>query len=114
MTNVPQTYAVVRLGGRQYKVKEGDELLVDRLPVEPGETVTVAPLLVHRGGKAADATVPPGAAVTARVVDHELGAKIRVFTYKPKSTYKKMRGHRSRLSRVTIESIALKEKKSGS
>ncbi len=114
MTDVPQTYAVVRLGGRQYKVKEGDELLVDRLPVEPGETVTVAPLLVHQGGKAADTTVPSGAAVTARVVDHELGAKIRVFTYKPKSTYKKMRGHRSRLSRIMIESIALKEKKSGS
>lgn len=114
MTKDPHTYAVVRLGGRQYKVKEGDELLVDRLPIEPGETVTVAPLLVHQADGKPDPSVPSGAEVTARVVDHELGAKIRVFTYKPKSTYKKMRGHRSRLSRITIESIALKEKKSGS
>lgn len=114
MTHDAQTYAVVRLGGRQYKVREGDELLVDRLPMEPGETMTVAPLLVQSAGKAADVSVPAGAAVTARVLDHELGAKIRVFTYKPKSTYKKMRGHRSRLSRISIESIALKEKKSGS
>lgn len=114
MTKDPQTYAVVRLGGRQYKVKEGDEFLVDRLPIEPGETVSVAPLLVHPAGGSPDPSVPPGAKVTARVVDHELGTKIRVFTYKPKSTYKKMHGHRSRLSRITIESIALKEKKSGS
>ena len=114
MTDEPQTYAVVRLGGKQYKVREGDELLVDRLPVEPGETMTVAPLLVHAAGKAADAAMPRGAQVTARVVDHELGQKIRVFTYKPKSTFKKMHGHRSRLSRIAIESIALKEKKSGS
>ncbi len=114
MTDETQTYAVVRLGGRQYKVREGDQLLVDRLPVEPGETVKVAPLLVRAAGKKVDAAAPKGAEVTARIVDHELGEKIRVFTYKPKSTFKKMRGHRSRLSRITIESIALKEKKSGS
>jgi large subunit ribosomal protein L21 len=114
MTNESQTYAVVRLGGKQYKVQEGDELLVDRLPIEPGETMTVAPLLVHVAGKTADASAPAGAKVTAKVVDHELGEKIRVFTYKPKSTFKKTRGHRSRLSRIAIESIALKEKKSGS
>jgi len=114
MTDESQTYAVVRLGGKQYRVKEGDELLVDRLPVEPGETMTVDPLLVHSAGKAADASAPAGAKVTARVVDHELGQKIRVFTYKPKSTFRKTKGHRSRLSRIAIESIALKEKKSGS
>jgi large subunit ribosomal protein L21 len=86
MTDESQTYAVVRLGGKQYKVREGDELLVDRLPVEPGETMTVAPLLVHAAGKAAVAAAPAGSAVTARVVDHELGPKIRVFTYKPKGS----------------------------
>jgi large subunit ribosomal protein L21 len=75
MTDESQTYAVVRLGGKQYRVKEGDELLVDRLPVEPGETMTVDPLLVHAAGKAADASAPAGAKVTARVVDHELGRR---------------------------------------
>ena len=114
MTDDPRTYAVVRLGGKQYKVSEGDELLVDRLPMEPGEEFSLAPLLVHRGKKTS-VTVPKSAKVTARVVDHELGEKIRVFTYKPKTTYKRMRGHRSRLTRVAIDAIALRErKKSGS
>ena len=115
MTDDPRTYAIVRLGGRQYKVSEGDELLVDRLPLEPGETLSVAPLLIQREGKKTDVSVPKSAKVTVRVVDHELGEKIRVFTYKPKTTYKRTRGHRSRLSRVAVDSIALRErKKSGS
>lgn len=114
MTDDPVTYAVVRVGGKQYKVSPGDELLVDRLDVEQGKTVALEPLLVRTAAGGYDAAALKGAKVKARVLEHVLGEKIRVFTYKPKSTFKKTKGHRSRLSRISIESIALKEKKSGS
>lgn len=113
MTDTSPTYAVVRLGGRQYKVTEGQDLLVDRLAIEPGDSVTLQPLFV-RPAAATSVTDTAGAKVTAAVVEHLLGEKVRVCTYKPKSTFKRARGHRSRLSRITIESIALKEKNSGS
>lgn len=112
--NAATPYAVVRVGGKQYKVREGDEIVVDRLNAEVGDTVALEPLLVRSEGDDYDPKALKNAKVTAKVVDHELGKKIRVFTYKPKSTFKKMNGHRSRLSRIAIESIALKEKKSGS
>lgn len=111
MTENPVTYAVVRVGGKQYKVSAGDQVLVDRLAVDEGKSLTLETLLVRTTDGSAD---PKAAKVKARVLEHVLGQKIRVFTYKPKSTFKKTRGHRSRLSRIAIESIALKEKKSGS
>ncbi|NLG64652.1 MAG: 50S ribosomal protein L21 [Actinobacteria bacterium] len=111
MTENPVTYAVVRVGGKQYKVSAGDQVLVDRLAVDEGKSLTLETLLVRTTDGSAD---PKTAKVKARVLEHVLGQKIRVFTYKPKSTFKKTRGHRSRLSRIAIESIALKEKKSGS
>jgi large subunit ribosomal protein L21 len=110
MTESPVTYAIVRLGGKQYRVAVGDSLLVDRLPVEEGNSLTLQPLLVRTADGGYDAAVIKGAKVKARVLEHTLGEKVRVFTYKPKKTFKKTRGHRSRLSRVSIESIALKEK----
>lgn len=113
MTDSPVTYAVVRLGGKQYKVSQGDELLVDRLDVAEGKTLALEPLLVRTAEGGYDRGALKGARIKARVVEHLLGEKIRVFTYKPKTTFKKTKGHRSRLSRITIESIALKEKKSG-
>jgi large subunit ribosomal protein L21 len=114
MTEHPVTYAVVRVGGKQYKVAEGDQLLVDRLAVEPGKSLTLDTLLVRTADGTFDAAAVKAAKVKARVVEHLLGEKVRVFTYKPKSTFKKTRGHRSRLSRICIDSIALKEKTSGS
>ena len=114
MAEGPVTYAVIRSGGKQYKVAVGDELLVDRLDVEEGKSLTMQPLLVRTQDGDFDEAAAKSAKVKARVVEHTLGKKIKVFTYKRKSTFKKMRGHRSRLSRISIESIALKEKHSGS
>ena len=94
-------YAVIAVGGKQYRVREGERLLVDRLAVEPGETFTPDVLAV--GG---DKAISDGGAVTARVEEHLLGKKIVVFTYRAKKDSKKKRGHRSRLSRIQIESIA--------
>jgi large subunit ribosomal protein L21 len=93
-------YAVIALGGKQYRVTEGQELLVDRLHVEEGERFSPQTLMVGQGAEISD-----GGTVSASVQEHLLGKKIRVFTYKPKRNSRRTKGHRSRLSRVRIESI---------
>ena len=116
MTSTESTYAVVRVGGKQYKVAQGETIVVDRVATDEGKHLSLETLAIHTGdglvaGKDAKAKVK------ATVVEHFLGEKIHVFTYRPKKTYKKARGHRSRLSRLTIDAIELaehKEKKSGS
>lgn len=104
-------YAVIELGGKQYKVEQGEEVIVDRMDVEEGKSVTLVPLLLGGDTKAITAQEFKGAKVKARVEEHLLGEKIRVFTYKPKKGYKKMKGHRSRLSRVSIQTITDGKKK---
>lgn len=104
-------YAVIELGGKQYKVEQGEEVIVDRMDVEEGKSVTLVPLLLGGDTRAITAQELKGAKVKARVEEHLLGEKIRVFTYKPKKGYKKMKGHRSRLSRVSIQKITDGEKK---
>lgn len=99
-------YAVIELGGKQYKVEQGDQVLVDRLDVDAGKTITVSPMLLGGESKAITAAELKGAKVKAKVEEHLLGEKIRVFTYKPKRGYKKMKGHRSHLSRVSIQAIS--------
>ena len=93
-------YAVIALGGKQYRVREGERLLVDRLAHDEGASFEPRVLATGDEGGIAD-----GGAVTATVEEHVLGRKVRVFTYKPKRNSRKSRGHRSRLSRVRIESI---------
>jgi large subunit ribosomal protein L21 len=97
-------YAVIKVGGKQYKVEQGQTLLVDRQPHEPGKSFT--PPVLMTGG---DEVVTDGAkldgAVTAQVVEHLRGEKIKVFTFKPKRGFKKTRGHRSELSRIQIDAI---------
>lgn len=104
-------YAVIELGGKQYKVQQGDEVIVDRLDVAEGKTVSVAPMLLGGEKQAITAAELKGAKVKAKVEEHILGEKIRVFTYKPKRGFKKMKGHRSRLSRVSIQAITTAKKK---
>ena len=104
-------YAVVRVGGKQYRVAEGDVIEVDRIATDEGKGVTLQPLAVRTADGAFDAARLKGVRVKATVQEHFLGPKVRVFTYKPKTTYKKMRGHRSRLTRLAIEAITLKEAK---
>ena len=93
-------YAVIALGGKQYRVREGERLLVDRLGVDEGASFEPTTLAVGDAGGLSD-----GGTVTATVEEHLLGRKILVFTYKPKRNERRRRGHRSRLSRVRIESI---------
>ena len=96
------SYAIISLGGKQYRVQEGERLLVDRLRADEGATVEPRVLLV--GGDGAP-DLAPSATVTARVVGHELGEKIRIGKYRQRTGYKRHNGHRSKLTRIEIESI---------
>jgi len=101
-------FAVISLGGKQYRVQKGEYLTVDRLAYEPGSTFSPPVLLASSDADVLiDADALAKVTVTARVDEHLLGTKIRVFQYKPKKSTKKARGHRSRLSRITIEEIAV-------
>lgn len=97
------TYAVISLGGKQHRVQEGQWLLVDRLPHAEGETFH--PDLLLLGGDGEPDLEPKGVQVTARVVEHTLGVKVRIGKYRPKSGYKRHNGYRSRLTRIEIEAI---------
>jgi large subunit ribosomal protein L21 len=96
------SYAIISLGGKQYRVQEGERLLVDRLRADEGTTVEPRVLLVGGNGTP---DLSPSATVTARVVGHELGEKIRIGKYRRRTGYKKHTGHRSKLTRIEIESI---------
>ena len=103
MATMTDSYAIIALGGKQYRVREGERLLVDRLPTDAGKTFSPAILML--GGDGSADFEAKGVTVTARVVDHVLGKKIRIGKYKPKKGYKRHNGYRSRLSQIEIESI---------
>jgi large subunit ribosomal protein L21 len=96
------SYAIISLGGKQYRVQEGERLLVDRLRADEGATLEPRVLLVGGNG---EPDLSPSTTVTARVVGHELGEKIRIGKYRRRTGYKKHNGHRSKLTRIEIESI---------
>jgi large subunit ribosomal protein L21 len=97
------TYAIISIGGKQHRVREGERLLVDRLPQEEG--ATLEPDVLVLGGNGSTDLAPKGAQVTAVVVGHVLGKKIRIGKYRPKSGYRRHTGHRSRLTEIRIETI---------
>jgi large subunit ribosomal protein L21 len=98
-------YAVIKTGGKQYRVQEGETLLVERLPDAEGATVELAPLLYVDGDTVLDGDGLSKVKVTARIVSHERGPKLRVVKFKPKRGYKRRTGHRQELTRIEIASI---------
>jgi large subunit ribosomal protein L21 len=100
------TYAIVKFGGKQYRVQEGEYLLVDRLAVD--ENKTFHPEVLFVGGDGQADIAPKGVQVTAKVLGHELGKKIRIGKYKKRTGYRRHNGFRASLSRVQIESIGKK------
>ena len=100
------TYAIISIGGKQYRVREGERLLVDRLRHDERKTFHPDVLLV--GGDGGVELTPKGAQVTARILSHPLGKKIRIGKYRPKKGYRRHTGHRSRLSQIEIEKIGSK------
>ena len=103
------TYAIISVGGKQYRVREGEKLLVDRLAHGEGKTFNPAVLLVGGGGSETQIS-PKDFTVTARVVADVKGEKIRIGKYRPKNGYKKHTGFRASLSQIEIESIGGKKR----
>jgi large subunit ribosomal protein L21 len=98
-------YAIVKTGGKQYRVEQGQTLLVERLPEEEGATVALKPLLYRSTDTVFDADGLAAVSVTAKIVAHERGEKLRVFKFKPKRGYKRTAGHRQELTRLEIMSL---------
>jgi large subunit ribosomal protein L21 len=96
------TYAIISLGGKQYRVREGERLLVDRLTTDEGKTFH--PDVLFTGGDG-DGNLSPRVQVTAKVVGHVRGEKIRIGKRRPKSGYRRQTGFRSALSQIEIQSI---------
>jgi large subunit ribosomal protein L21 len=99
------TYAIVKTGGKQYRVEQGQTLVIERLPVGDGESVALEPLLLVDGSSVVDGDDLAGVSVTARVVAHERGPKLRVVKFRPKRGYKRRTGHRQNLTRVEITEV---------
>ena len=96
------SYAIISVGGKQYRVREGERLLVDRLALEDGASFTPTVLLTGGGG---EPELAPAAVVTAKVLSQEKGPKIRIGKYKQRTGYKRHTGFRASLTRIQIESI---------
>jgi large subunit ribosomal protein L21 len=114
------SYAVVRVGGKQYRVEKGDSIVVDRMRADEGDKVDLEPLLYADGDKS---VLDPGdlgkVKVRATVTGHERGKKIHGLKFKPKKGYKRRYGHRQDLTRLEIADIKVgaakrKAKKEGS
>ena len=98
-------YAIVKTGGKQYRVEEGQTLLVERLPDDEGATVALQPLLFRSADTVFDADGLSKVSVKAKIVGHERGEKLRVFKFKPKRGYKRTAGHRQELTRLEITEV---------
>jgi large subunit ribosomal protein L21 len=101
------SYAIISLGGKQYRVREGERLLVDRLPTEDGKTFTPDVLLV--GGDGATLLSPKDVTVTVKVLGQQRGPKIRIGKYKKRTGYKRHAGFRAALTQIEVESIGAKK-----
>jgi large subunit ribosomal protein L21 len=95
-------YAIISLGGKQYRVREGERLLVDRVPTEEGKTFHPDVLMLGGDGRF---ELAPNSAVTAKVVGSPLGEKVRIGKYKAKTGYRRHTGFRAKLSQIEIQSI---------
>ncbi|HEX8121535.1 MAG TPA: 50S ribosomal protein L21 [Solirubrobacteraceae bacterium] len=99
-------YAIVKTGGKQYRVEEGQKLLVERLRADAGDTVDLEPVLFRSSDTVFDAKGLGKVKVQARVVEHLRGPKIRVFKFKPKRGYKRTAGHRQELTRIEVTKVS--------
>jgi large subunit ribosomal protein L21 len=107
MAATKDSYAIISVGGKQYRVREGERLLVDRLKTDEGKTFH--PDVLFLGGDG-EGTLAPRSQVTAKVVGHVLGDKIRIGKRRPKSGYRKQTGFRAHLSQIEIQSIGAASK----
>jgi large subunit ribosomal protein L21 len=99
-------YAIVKTGGKQYRVERGQRLLVERLAAETGSNVMLEPILYRSDEAVFDKAGLESVQVTAKIVAHVRGEKLRVFKFKPKRGYKRRTGHRQDLTQIEVTDIA--------
>jgi large subunit ribosomal protein L21 len=99
-------YAIVKTGGKQYRVERGQTLLVERLPAAEGADIALEPMLYRSDEAVFDAAGLANVKVTAKVIAHVRGEKLRVFKFKPKRGYKRRTGHRQELTQIEVTEIA--------
>lgn len=100
-------YAIVKAGGKQYRVEKGDQLVVDRMPDDVGAKVTLEPLLFRSDDAVFDADGLEKVKVEAVVRGHQRGEKVRILKFKPKRGYKRRMGHRSEQTVLEIADIKM-------
>jgi large subunit ribosomal protein L21 len=98
-------YAIVKTGGKQYRVERGQRLLIERLAVEEGANVALEPILYRSEEAVFDKAGLGHVKVTAKVLAHVRGEKLRVFKFKPKRGYKRRTGHRQDLTQIEVTEI---------
>ena len=100
-------YAVIKSGGKQHKVSEGEEILLEKISVEEGKNVEFSEVLAVNKDGMLEVGQPllEGAIVTGKVVNHLKSKKITVIKMKRRKDYRKKQGHRQNLTKVKIESI---------
>ncbi len=103
-------YAIIKTGGKQYRVEEGQVIYIEKLDAAADETVTFDEVLSVVDGDNVNFGAPlvKGASVSATVLEHGKGKKIRVFKFKAKSNYRRRQGHRQPYTKVRIDAIAAK------
>jgi large subunit ribosomal protein L21 len=99
-------YAIVKTGGKQYRVERGQRLLIERLAAEQGAEVALEPILYRSEQAVFDKEGLAQVRVTAKVLAHVRGEKLRVFKFKPKRGYKRRTGHRQDLTEIEVTEIA--------
>jgi large subunit ribosomal protein L21 len=100
-------YAIVKTGGKQYRVEQGQTLLVERLPDDEGAKIALEPLLYRGDDDIVDGKDLAKVKVEAKIVEHTRGPKLRIVKFKPKRGYKRRNGHRQDLTRIEITQIKL-------
>ena len=99
-------YAIVKTGGKQYRVEQDQTLLVERLAADEGATVSLEPVLFRSDDAVFGVDALKKIKVEAKILGHERGPKLRVFKFKPKRGYKKRTGHRQELTRIQVTKIS--------
>ncbi len=102
-----EVYAIIKAGGRQFRVAQDDVIVMDKLAIPEGDQIVMDQVLLVSGDKDVKIGAPyvPGAKVVGEVVRHYRGCKIRGFTYKPKKDERRRFGHRQQLTSVAIKEI---------
>ena len=101
-------YAVIKTGGKQYRVVAGEKLKVEQIPADVGTEITLDQVLMVGEGESVKIGAPliTGAKVTAKVISHGRGPKIKIFKMRRRKHYQKRQGHRQNYTELRIDTIA--------